>query len=126
MATRNTVEQSRIRDNRARATGPTRARAARLAARARRNSWLTAYLLLSPALVGLAVFRLYPIALAVWGSLHASTFGAGAERVYVGLDNYAALIDNPVFWDSLWVTLKLNLVINPLQVVLALLLAVLA
>ena len=100
--------------------------AASIAASARRNNWATAYLLLAPALIGLAVFRLYPIALAVWGSLHTSTFGAGAQRVFVGLDNYAFLVSNPVFWDSLWVTLKFNLVVNPIQVLLALLLAVVA
>jgi multiple sugar transport system permease protein len=77
-------------------------------------------------LIGLAIFRLYPIALAAWGSLHATTFGGGAQRVFVGLDNYRYLLDYDVFWQSLWVTLKLNLVINPVQVVLALLLAVMA
>lgn len=97
-----------------------------LAGRARRNNWLTAYLLLAPALVGLLVFRIYPIALAAWGSLHTTSFGAQSERRFVGFDNYLNLTDNPVFWTSLWVTLKLNLVINPLQVSLALLLAVLA
>jgi multiple sugar transport system permease protein len=97
-----------------------------LVGRARRQSWATAYLLLAPALIGLAIFRLYPIALAAWGSLHTTTFGGGAQRVFVGLDNYRYLIDNPIFWESLGVTLKLNLVINPLQIVLALLLAVLA
>src|SRR5918995_1814120 len=94
--------------------------------RARPPSWLTAYLLLAPALIGLAIFRLYPIAIAAWGSLHATTFGGGALRVFVGLDNYRYLLDFDVFWQSLAVTLKLNLVINPVQIVLALLLAVLA
>jgi multiple sugar transport system permease protein len=93
---------------------------------ARRQSWLTAYLLLAPALIGLAIFRLYPIAIAAWGSLHATTFGGGAQRVFVGLDNYRYLLDFDVFWQSLAVTLKLNLIINPVQIVLALLLAVLA
>ncbi len=98
----------------------------RVLRQARRQSWLTAYLLLAPALIGLAVFRLYPIALAAWGSLHTTTFGGGARRVFVGLDNYRYLLDFDVFWQSLAVTLKLNLIINPLQIVLALLLAVLA
>ena len=94
--------------------------------RARRQSWLAAYLFLAPALLGLAIFRLYPIALAAWGSVHTTTFGGGAQRVFVGLDNYRYLLDFDVFWESLFVTLKLNLVINPLQIGLALLLAVLA
>ena len=37
-----------------------------------------------------------------------------------------ALEGLPIFWQSLWVTIKLNLVINPLQVILATLLAVMA
>lgn len=97
-----------------------------LLGRARRNNWLTAYLLLAPALIGLLIFRIYPIGLAAWGSLHSTSFGVQAERRFVGFDNYLGLIDNPVFWTSLWVTIKLNLVINPLQIGLALLLAVLA
>ncbi len=91
-----------------------------------RGSWLAAYLLLAPALIGLAVFRLYPIGLAAWGSLHASTFGETGGKLFVGLDNYTYLFGEPTFWASLWVTLKLNLIINPLQIALALLLAVLA
>lgn len=98
----------------------------RLLQQAKRQSWPTAYLLLAPALIGLVVFRLYPIALAAWGSLHTTTFGGGAQRVFVGLDNYRYLLDYGVFWDSLWVTLRLNLIINPLQIALAMLLAVLA
>ncbi len=97
-----------------------------IARRARRQSWLAAYLFLAPAVLGLAIFRLYPIALAAWGSLHTTTFGGGAQRVFVGLDNYRYLFDYDVFWQSLIVTLKLNLIINPLQIGLALLLAVLA
>lgn len=34
--------------------------------------------------------------------------------------NYVDLFTDPVFWGSLWVTIKLNLVINPLQIALAL------
>lgn len=123
MARNDPIERPRLAGTAAAAAA---ARPVSLMARARRNSWLTAYLLLAPALIGLAVFRLYPIALALWGSLHTTTFGAGAQRLFVGLDNYAYLTGNPVFWESLWVTLKFNLVVNPVQVALALLLAVVA
>ncbi len=87
---------------------------------------LVAYAFLTPALAGLIVFRLYPIGLAIWGSLHQTTFGGAAGRTFVGLDNYVDLLGNSVFWTSVWVTLKLNLIINPLQITLALLLAILA
>jgi len=73
-------------------------RAAAITRQARRQSWPAAYLLLAPALIGLVVFRLYPIGLAAWGSLHTTTFGSGAQRVFVGLDNYQYLFDTPIFW----------------------------
>jgi multiple sugar transport system permease protein len=78
--------------------------------------------LLAPALLGLAVFRLYPIALAI----SESVFDAqGAETRFVGLENYRALFGDPVFWKSLGVTLWFNLLTNPIQIALALGLALL-
>jgi ABC-type sugar transport system permease subunit len=91
-----------------------------------KRDWWVAYAFLAPALVGLLVFRIYPIALAVWGSLHRSSFIGAAGKQFVGLENYSDLLSNSVFWTSVWVTLKLNLIINPLQITLALLLAILA
>src|SRR3984885_2239448 len=91
----------------------------------RRSVWI-AYLLLLPALICLAVFRLYPIASAVFGSLVTESAIQPGSQIFVGIQNYLQLFADPIFWQSLWVTLKLNLVINPLQVFLALLLAVMA
>jgi ABC-type sugar transport system permease subunit len=48
------------------------------------------------------------------------------KDVFVGWHNYTQLFRDPIFWESLWVTIKLNLVINPLQVFIALLLAIMA
>ncbi|MBV8901715.1 MAG: sugar ABC transporter permease [Verrucomicrobia bacterium] len=83
-----------------------------------------AFVLLLPALICLAVFRLYPIALAAWGSFCQESFEEAGRIIFVGLQNYADVLGDPLFWKSLWVTLKLNAVINPIQVVLALLLTV--
>ena len=91
----------------------------------RQQVWI-AYLLLLPALICLAVFRLYPIAAAVFGSLVTDSLTEPGSQVFVGLRNYLQLFADPIFWQSLWVTIKLNLVINPLQVILATLLAVMA
>ncbi|HKI59227.1 MAG TPA: sugar ABC transporter permease [Trueperaceae bacterium] len=83
-----------------------------------------AYLLLLPAFLGLALFRVYPILAAAAGSLYRQIFSAtGPSTVFVGLGNFAVLLHDPVFWHALWVTLKLNVILNPMQVVLALLLA---
>jgi multiple sugar transport system permease protein len=89
----------------------------------RRKTPLTLLLtLLGPALLGLAIFRLYPIALA----LSESAFDArGTEIRFVGFENYRALFVDSVFWKSLGVTLWFNLLTNPIQIALALGLALL-
>jgi multiple sugar transport system permease protein len=78
--------------------------------------------LLVPALIGLVVFRLYPIALAVSDSFFSVLRG---NQVFVGLDNYLSLVSDSTFWKSLQVTLWFNLLINPIQIGLALGLALL-
>jgi multiple sugar transport system permease protein len=91
----------------------------------RRSIWI-AYLLLLPALACLVVFRLFPIAETLLGSLYAESFAHGGTEVFVGLQNYVRIFHDPVFWNSVWVTVKLNLFINPIQVILALMLALMA
>lgn len=87
---------------------------------------LTPYLFLLPALLGLLLFRVYPVFLAFRESLFDVAFVAGqTERFFVGLQNYAFLLDDFVFWTSLRVTLVLSVIINPIQIALALLLAML-
>ena len=88
-----------------------------------RNRTLVAYLFLLPALLGLLVFKIYPVTLSIWDSFFARSFVA-REEVFVGLEHYISLFQDPIFWKSLWVTIYFNLIVNPLQVVLALALAV--
>jgi len=78
--------------------------------------------LLAPALIGLVVFRLYPVALAASDSLFNMVRG---QQVFVGLDNYLSLLADRTFWKSMQVTLWFNLLINPIQIALALGLALL-
>ncbi|WP_417308439.1 carbohydrate ABC transporter permease, partial [Devosia sp.] len=78
--------------------------------------------LLAPALIGLVVFRLYPIAIAVSDSFFNMVRGT---QVFVGLDNYLSLVTDSIFWNSLQVTFWFNLLINPIQIALALGLALL-
>ena len=81
------------------------------------SSRWTPFLFLAPALLGLAVFRLAPIGIAVAGSLSGTSL-MGDLR-YVGLDNFGYLLTDPEFWSSLRVTLLFNLIINPLQLAVA-------
>jgi len=72
---------------------------------------------LIPAAAGLLVFRLFPIALSLGGSFFRT--GLTGETEFVGLGNYRGLFDDASFWHSVWTTVLFNLVINPLQLVLA-------
>ena len=78
--------------------------------------------LLAPALLGLFVFRLYPIAIAVVSSFYTTVHGG---TVFTGLGNYESLISDHVFWRSLRVTLWFNLLVNPIQIAISLGLALL-
>jgi len=82
------------------------------------ESKLTPYLFLLPAIAGLLLFKIYPILNGMLQSLFTIDFLSGVKR-FIGLDNYASLFADPVFWNSLKVTLLFNLVINPLQIALA-------
>ena len=78
--------------------------------------------LLAPALLGLLIFRLYPIAIAVISSFYTTVHG---NLAFIGLGNYESLIDDHVFWRSLGVTLWFNLLVNPIQIAISLALALL-
>lgn len=82
-----------------------------------KNKWVP-YLFILPAIIGLFMFKLYPIFSAFVQSTQRVSFLSG-ETNFVWLDNYIDLFKDPVFWNSLKVTLKFNLWINPLQIGLA-------
>lgn len=83
---------------------------------------LTAWLFLTPALVVLVAFTLYPMAQAVYLSLTNYNLIAAAE--WIGLDNYVELAGDPAFWNAFWNTVLYAVVVAPVTVVLALVFAV--
>lgn len=85
---------------------------------------IVAYLFLLPSLTGLAIFRIFPIIYTFIGSLFNVDYYKGGTS-FVGLENYLDVLKDPIFWHSLKVTLIFNLVVNPVQITLALILAVL-
>jgi multiple sugar transport system permease protein len=91
----------------------------------RRLTWSVApYLFIAPAMVGLGLFKLYPI----MEGLRLSFFEVHliARRTdFVGLANYGELLRDPVILTATVNTLVFNLVVTTAQVVLALGLAVL-
>jgi len=78
-----------------------------------------AYAFLLPALLGLALFRIYPIAVSFLNSFYVRSFITKRE-VFVGLEGYRALLEDPIFWKSAWITVLFNFIVNPVQVVAAL------
>src|SRR5258706_5277756 len=81
------------------------------------------WLLLLPAAVLLAVFTHYPAGATLWHSFF-STAKPNRPAAFVGLDNYRAMLDDPVFWQSLANNLWFALGTIPVSIALALLMAI--
>ncbi len=77
-----------------------------------------AYLLLLPAFVFLVGFTHYPAVGTLLDSLM-STPRAGRAAVFVGLENYAVMIDDPTFWKSLLNNFWFALVTIPVSIALS-------
>jgi sn-glycerol 3-phosphate transport system permease protein len=90
---------------------------------ARTREWLYAWLLLLPAATLLALFTHYPAIANLWHSFYSTPRGSRAAT-FIGLDNYRALIDDPIFWQTLANNLWYALGTIPLSIALALLMAV--
>ena len=75
------------------------------------------YVLILPAFALIIIFRIYPIAYTI------------IESVYVDgrftLGTYERIFQDSVFWNSLWVTIRVNFVMIPYQVFVSLIMALL-
>jgi len=81
------------------------------------------FFFISPWLVGLAVFTLGPMAMAVYYSF--CDYSVLNPPVFVGAGNYKDLVTDAVFWKSLWNTIYFAVLSLPLATVLGLGLAIL-
>jgi multiple sugar transport system permease protein len=91
----------------------------------RRRAWsLVPYLFIAPAMVGLGLFKLYPILEGLRLSFYEVRPIARTQE-FLGLANFLELVRDPVILRATWNTLLFNLVVTPAQIVLALALAVL-
>lgn len=75
------------------------------------------YLMLAPALIFILIFKIYPMI-----SVSVGSFFRDDSFTF---RTYEILFKDKTFWNSLWVTLKMNIVIIPLQVLISLFLALL-
>lgn len=98
---------------------PPRRRRPLLKANGRRA--LTAWLFLTPSLIVLLAFTLYPMIQA--GYLSLTDYNLIRAAKFVGLDNYVELFQDPAFWNAFGNTVLYAVVVTPVTVVLALLFA---
>jgi multiple sugar transport system permease protein len=97
--------------------------AARRLAPGRRGAsgqWLTAVIFLSPALIILGIFHIYPLFYAVWISTRRWRL---VDRGFIGIDNYREALTNGDVWRSFINTVYFSVGTVPVEMVLALALA---
>lgn len=82
-----------------------------------KNKWLP-YVLILPTVLLICIFKIYPI---IDSILHSFLSNQGIPT----LNNYKVLFADKTFWESLVVTLKFNVIIIPLQLVIAFIMAML-
>lgn len=85
----------------------------------RRRNLYAALFFLAPAIISVIVLRLWPALVAVHYSLLAP------RATSYSLENYTYIFGDPVFRNSLWITLIYSIIVNPLQIAAALGLALL-
>jgi sn-glycerol 3-phosphate transport system permease protein len=89
----------------------------------REKEWLYAWLLLLPAVALLALFTHYPAIANLWHSFYSTPRG-NRTAVFVGLDNYRQLAEDPIFWQAFVNNLWYAAGTIPLSIALALLMAI--
>ena len=82
------------------------------------------YLFLLPAIAGLLVFKVFPIISGISSSFFTFSF-ITKKQSFAGLSNYINIFTDPVFLNSLKITLLFNVIVNPLQIFLSFCLALL-
>jgi sn-glycerol 3-phosphate transport system permease protein len=94
--------------------------------RANPRRWAThinGWLLLLPAAIMLAVFTHYPAVATIIDSFFSTPKGA-RPAIFVGLDNYQAMIEDPIFWRALNNNIIYALATIPLTIALSMTMAV--
>jgi multiple sugar transport system permease protein len=76
------------------------------------------YLLIAPSMIMLVVVSLVPFLYTIYLSFHAAKFGRVTD--FVGFDNYAVLLTDPRFWNSIGVAATFVLIAVPVEFMLGL------
>ncbi|MGT2756100.1 carbohydrate ABC transporter permease [Streptococcus ovuberis] len=92
--------------------------------REQRNQALWGLGMVAPTIIGLMVLNIIPI----FQTIKLSFFKSGdfgKSDIFIGLENYRRLMTDPQVWQATWNTIKYTLLVVPITVMLAMLLAVL-
>jgi multiple sugar transport system permease protein len=80
----------------------------------RRSKWI-GFLYLTPALLFVVLFTVYPFIQMIWVSFN--NWSLITPPRFIGLDNFERAIADDQFWISLWFTLKYTLIITPILMI---------
>ncbi len=86
-----------------------------------RKTTLVAFL--GPAVFALVIVGIAPLLFALWKSLHYFNLTKRAQERFVGLDNYAYVLTDQVFWQAMGRTALLFFTAVPVQIALGLVIA---
>lgn len=89
----------------------------------RRDDTRLALLFILPASIGLLVFYFWPLVRGI--GLSFTSWDLLSPAKFVGLSNYQRMVEDPVFWNAVWVTLQYVVINIVVQTVIALVVAVL-
>ena len=84
-----------------------------------------AYLLNAPALIAITLLAAYPIVNSAWISLHRYNLKRPNVFRFIGLENFASIVEAPEFWSALWITVQFTLLVVVTVSVLGVLVALL-
>lgn len=87
-----------------------------------RRAWIQGWLLVLPAMVFLVLFTHLPAATTIWNSFFSTPRGR-RPKLFVGLDNYERLLNDPIFWKVLTNNLWFALGTIPVSIALAIAMA---
>ena len=79
---------------------------------------IAAYLFMLPFLLFFVAFVLYPMIMCIFTSFFDATMGR--EDIFIGIQNYKELFNDPVFWKALWNTMIIVIVSVPVTCIFSL------
>jgi len=83
------------------------------------------WLFTTPSNLMMIALMLIPMLMSIWLSFHFVTYRNITEPEFIGLRNYAELLQDPRFWESFKFTITLVLIVVPLQMLIGFVMALL-